>query len=312
MSRKRVAVREPFCPVGCQHPFSGAIHRVGAGGCTECIKFMAQGVQQQGEISARLIALEDEALRIRSANAIPSPQSPNKQVNALVASAQSFMTDIQHQQMSGYGQTKKSAQVSGGSGAAVAAASATTTAAASLTKVCTVGIHIEVANSPLGGRGGFATSILKKDQHITRYDGHRLDTATFERKLTCSRMDHCISKLPEEIRKAILKVRYNKTWAVTVGRSLIARICIDGTISASPLLDSLSDRGGFGIGSVLNSSDNTGVKPNCILLFIKRDNKFLLSNAGFFVPEEHEKYDGIIVALRQIEIGVEIFLCISS
>ena len=83
MSRKRVAVREPFCPVGCQHPLSGAIHRVGAGGCTECIKFMAQGVQQQGEISARLIALEDEALRIRSANAIPSPRSPSKEVNAL-------------------------------------------------------------------------------------------------------------------------------------------------------------------------------------------------------------------------------------
>ena len=122
MSRKRVAVREPFCPMGCQHPLSGAIHRVGAGGCTECIKFMAQGVQQQGETSARLIAIEDKALRIRSEKTIPSPRSPSKEVNALVASAQSFLTNIQHQQKSAFGQNNKSAQVSGGSGAAGAAA----------------------------------------------------------------------------------------------------------------------------------------------------------------------------------------------
>ena len=106
MRRTRVAVREPFCPLGCKKP-SGAICRVGSGGCAECVKFNALNVQQQGATSARLIELEDEAFRISSSTSIPTPNSPSKSVHDLVASARDIMTSIAHQRKSGFGSSFK-------------------------------------------------------------------------------------------------------------------------------------------------------------------------------------------------------------
>jgi hypothetical protein len=156
---------------------------------------------------------------------------------------------------------------------AAAAATAMTAENASLTRMCIVGIHIEVRDSEGRGRGVFSQSVLNKSQHITHNDGHRLDINNLHKKLICSRMNERISNLPQNTRSGILKLQYCKIWAVTVGRKRGARIMIDGTISACTFLDSVQNR----VGAILNSTMWSKIKPNCTLEWITRD-----KGSGYF------------------------------
>ena len=92
-SRKRVAAREPFCPLGCKAP-SGVTHRIGSGSCDDCYKFNSQNVQQQGQTSIRLIAMEDELSRLSSLSAIPVPTSPSREARAVVSDAHGILASM--------------------------------------------------------------------------------------------------------------------------------------------------------------------------------------------------------------------------
>ena len=104
--RKRVAVREPFCPLGCK-THTGATYRVGLGSCDSCVEFNGSTVAQQAITLAQLIAKEDELNSKSSLRLIPAgPPSPNGKRNKeskLIADAQNFIVSMQHQEKSGYG-----------------------------------------------------------------------------------------------------------------------------------------------------------------------------------------------------------------
>lgn len=189
---------------------------------------------------------------------------------------------------------------------AAAATTAMTAENASLTQMCIVGIHIEIRDSEGRGRGVFSQSVLNKGQRITYYDGHRLDVNNLHKKLICSRMSDCISNLPEDTKSDILKLQYCKIWAVTVGRKGSARIMIDGTISASTFLDSVPNRGGIGVGAIVNSTMWSNIKTNCTLVWIKRVSGHFRKSSIFY-PNDGEEYDAVIVADREIAIGEELF-----
>jgi hypothetical protein len=99
-------------------------------------------------------------------------------------------------------------------------------------------------------------------------------------------------------KQQIQQLRYSKIWALT-NRKGGARICIDGTVSASVILDDVPNRGGLGIGALLNSSHKSGKTPNCMLLSIPRVAENF-SMANYFYANEDEKEDIVAVTLRDI------------
>jgi hypothetical protein len=104
--RKRVAVREPFCPLGCKM-HTGATFKVGLGSCDSCVEFNGSTVAQKGIILAQLIAKEDELYSKSSLKVIPpgppSPHGKKTKDTELILDAQKIIVNMQHQQRSGYG-----------------------------------------------------------------------------------------------------------------------------------------------------------------------------------------------------------------
>jgi hypothetical protein len=74
----------------------------------------------------------------------------------------------------------------------------------------------------------------------------------------CSRVTNAISTLSGVKKAAILQLRFTKTWAVSVNRQRSCRVVVDGTISASPILDDVPNRAGIGLAAIANSSEGTG------------------------------------------------------
>jgi hypothetical protein len=144
-----------------------------------------------------------------------------------------------------------------------------------LTQVSVVGSEVEIRDSLGKGRGVFVkNAVAKKGKYVARYDGHRVDGATGEAKMLCSRMKRLMMSLSPEKKLQIQQIRYSKTYALA-NRGGGGRICIDGTISASTILDDVPNRGGVGIASLINSSDKSGIAPNCKLICIPRVMAFL-------------------------------------
>ena len=328
---KRVPVREPFCPLGCKTP-SGSIHRIGMGSCADCVQFQKQSVLQQGKISAQLIADEDAQHFAATQRLIPAaPPSPegkraSREATDTIVAALAFVIGLHHQKMSGFGgmpqspvskksDNKKvlakkkvdlpqdfalSADVSGKGGDS--SVSCNPTALSSLTKVLEIGQEIEIQDFAGQGRGLASKVEILKSQYVCHYDGDRVDSVTGQRLMLCKRTRANLLNLPADIQGKLRALEYCKNWAVTLNRGTnisvhggTRNIVIDGTLAASPLLDSFVDRGLIGPGSLMNSSQNTGMRPNCILIFVPWPSN-CFSVANFFVPTTSEMMMAILVA----------------
>ncbi len=171
-----------------------------------------------------------------------------------------------------------------------------------LTTVLEIGKGIAIRNIADSGRGLASTIFIKKTQYICYYDGDRVDANTGQILMVCRRTRENILSLPQGVQTQLRALKYNKTWALTLNRgSNITKfggtrdIVIDGTIAASRLLDHLVDRGLIGPGSLMNSSDKTGIPANCSLIFIPwQENSYSLANS--FFPTKSEKMMAVIVA----------------
>jgi hypothetical protein len=359
--RKRVAVREPFCPLGCK-THTGATYRVGLGSCDSCVEFNGSTVAQQAITLAQLIAKEDELNSKSSLRLIPAgPPSPNGKKgkdSELIADAQKLIVNMEHQQKSGYGASataegvddidhetagelkkrkimeakaieRKEAGEKKKKFASEAAKEAEarqfdiqdhqpqlpaeslkgsnvashSNSSSLLTKVLEVGQGIVIHNIPHSGRGLVSTVLIRKSQHICYYDGNRVDATTGQILMICKRTRDAILTLPQNIQTQLRALQYSKTWAVTLNRGTNIKlfggtprdVVIDGTIAASPIIDHLVNRGLIGPGSLMNSSQKTGIPPNCCLIFIPwHENSYSLAN--YFVPTMSEKMMAVLVA----------------
>jgi len=111
------------------------------------------------------------------------------------------------------------------------------------------------------GRGLFVRSqarSFKKGDLLTPYDGPRRDSRNGSLSMHCSRVTDAISTLSGVKKAAISQLRFTKTWAVSVNRQRSCRVVVDGTISASPILDDVPNRAGIGLAALANSSEGTG------------------------------------------------------
>jgi hypothetical protein len=301
MSGRRLQIRLAFCPLGCRNA-KGATFNVGSGSCDKCVSFSNSSVLEQGAISKTLIGIEDARSHEASLALIPSPAvSPkkgNKEAIDLTRDAQKFVAALHHQQVGGVGAAaQKPSEVECGD--ELTAEERKTKEAAELKTVSIIGIEVEIRESIGKGRGVFAKVIAKKGKYLARYDGNRVDMITGEMKMFCSRMKHLLTKVSPTKKFQIQQLRYSKTWALT-NRKGGTRVCIDGTVSASPLLDNVYNRGGVGIGAVLNSSHKSKIAPNCKLECIPRvAENFTMAN--FFFATKEERFDVVAVALRDIE-----------
>jgi hypothetical protein len=287
----RVAVREPFCPLGCKTT-SGAIYRIGLGSCTGCVSFNSQSVLLQGITITRLVAEEDALNSKSSTKEIPgpppSPDGKKTKEAETIAAAQKFFADCAHQVKSGFGaddslsekeqQANKAAVLKQKQKGQAAQKKAIEKTALNdrltevqfdiedtvpLTVVSIVGTEVEIRDSPGAGRGVFTKGIVKKGKYVARYDGDRVDPVTGDRRMFCSRVKRLMSTVSAVKKQQIQQLRYSKVWAL-INRKGGARICIDGTLSASVILDDVPNRGGLGIAALLNSSHKSGKAPNCI------------------------------------------------
>ena len=335
--RRRLPVRLAFCPSGCKNA-KGATFNVGSGSCDECVSFSNSSVLEMGTISQTLIGIEDARSYEASVAMIPSPPvSPkkgNREAVDLVRDAQRFVAALHHQEVGGVGARKPSDVECGDELTAEerktkeAAELKTATKKAekdrrematkfkeaqreasmfdldldtesALNAVSIIGIEVEIRESIGKGRGVFAKVFAKKGKHLARYDGNRVDGATGDTKMFCSRMKQLLTKVSTAKKLQIQQLRYSKTWALT-NRKGGTRVCIDGTVSASPLLDNVYNRGGVGIGALLNSSHKSKIAPNCKLVCIPRvAENFTMAN--FFFATKEEIFDVVAVALRDIE-----------
>ncbi len=171
-----------------------------------------------------------------------------------------------------------------------------------LTTVLEVGQGIVIRNIPNSGRGLVSTIPIRKSQYICNYDGNRVDATSGKVLMYCNRTRDAVLHLPPQVQEKLRALQYSKTWAVTVNRgSNITKfgggrdVVIDGTIAASHLLDIVVNRGLIGPGSVMNSSQKTGIPANCILIFIPW-HESCYSTANFFVPTGSEKMMAVLVA----------------
>ena len=332
--RRGLPIRLAFCPSGCKTA-KGLTYNVGSGSCDECVAFNKSSVLDQGAISQTLIGIEDGRSRDASIAFIPlppvSPNKGNKAAIQLAHDAQTYVAALFHQQAAGVGvwqpiadeltveerEANKAAELKSMAKKAAndrremdkkskeAQRQASMfdldhdTLQSELHRVSIIGVEVEIRESIGKGRGVFAKVLAKKGKHLARYDGNRVDGATGETKMFCSRMKHLMTKLSPIKRIEIQKLRYSKTWALT-NRKGGARVCIDGTVSASVLLDDLYNRGGVGIAALLNSSDKSGIAPNCKLQCIPRvAENFTMAN--YFFATAEEKFDIVVVALRDIQ-----------
>ena len=111
------------------------------------------------------------------------------------------------------------------------------------------------------GRGLFVRSqarSFKKGDLLTPYDGPRRDSRNGSLSMHCSRVTNAISTLSAVKKVQISQLRFTKTWAVSVNRQRSCRVVVDGTISASPILDDVPNRAGIGLAALANSSEGTG------------------------------------------------------
>jgi hypothetical protein len=119
----------------------------------------------------------------------------------------------------------------------------------------------EIRNVEGRGRGlfvhGQARTFTKGDL-LTPYDGPRRDSRNGSVCMHCSRVTNAIAKLSAQKQAQISKLQFTKTWAVSVNRQRSCRVVVDGTISASPILDDVPNRAGIGLAAVANSSEGTG------------------------------------------------------
>jgi hypothetical protein len=125
--------------------------------------------------------------------------------------------------------------------------------------------YFEIRNVEGRGRGLFVhrqARTFKKGDLLTPYDGPRRDSRNGSISMHCSRVTNAISKLSAEKQAQISKLRFTKTWAVSVNRQRSCRVVVDGTISASPILDDVPNRAGIGLAAVANSSEGTGTFTN--------------------------------------------------
>ena len=102
---------------------------------------------------------------------------------------------------------------------------------------------------------------LPKGKQISVYDGHR---TSMEGKvqLQCPRMVKLIQQYPE-----LATVPFTKSHLMLVpGQTRI--IVIAGAASAHPMLQTMPHHGDTGTGSCINSTQRTGIKPNCEKLVV--------------------------------------------
>jgi hypothetical protein len=241
--RTRVAVREPFCPLGCKTP-SGAIYRIGLGSCDDCVSFNSQSVLIQGNTITRLLAEEDALYSRSSTKSIPgpplSPDGKKAKDAETIAAAQKFFADKAHQVKSGFGaddslsekeqQAKKDADLKQKQKEQAAQKKAIEKKALKdrlaqdqfdvedtvpLTVVSIVGTEVEIRDSPGAGRGVFTKVIAKKGKYVARYDGDRVDLVTGSKRMFCSRVKRLMSTVSAAKKQQIQQLRYSKIWALT-------------------------------------------------------------------------------------------------
>ena len=105
-----------------------------------------------------------------------------------------------------------------------------------LTVVSIVGTEVEIRDSSGAGRGVFTNVIVKKGKYVAKYDGDRVDLVTGSTRMFCLRVKRLMSTVSAAKKQQIQQLRYSKIWALT-NRKGGARICIDGRLSASVILD---------------------------------------------------------------------------
>jgi hypothetical protein len=252
-SRRGHLARVALCPTGCKNT-AGKLMDIGHGGCDQCVHFNKQGVAEQGVISARLIEAENEVLREAAAIAIPMPTSPNKEANAVVRAGQSFHASLLYEQkqasrLGAAGEcgdeltaeerkTKEAAELKSATKNAEKDRRERETKSkeahrnesmfdldpdteSALKEVSIIGIEVEIRESIGKGRGAFAKVFAKKGKHLARYDGNRVDGATGETKMFCSRMKHLLTKVSPAKKLQIQQLRYSKTWALTNRKGVV-------------------------------------------------------------------------------------------
>ena len=104
---------------------------------------------------------------------------------------------------------------------------------------------------------------LFKGKAISAYDGHRT-TKDGKIQLRCPRMVDFLVRYPN-----LAKIPFSKTHLMSVP-SDTRNVVIEGGASAHVSLQNMDNHGGIGTGSTINSSQRTGLKPNCKGVWILR------------------------------------------
>ena len=142
-----------------------------------------------------------------------------------------------------------------------------------------LGDDVYVRMTATKGRGVFAARKFLKGTMRLEYMGNRSFKVGGGVVMTCNRMSHLIHALPETLQEKLRSIKYNATWAVSVGRMPGSSLCIDGCIASSSHLDGVANRGGLGLAALVNSSEDTRIPPNCVLKHVDRSaSSFTMQN----------------------------------
>lgn len=173
---------------------------------------------------------------------------------------------------------------------------------------CSVfGLDLEMKQTADKGRGIFVMVPVRKGKRVAEYMGNRHFKDGIV-AMECHKMLDLIRHLPPAMQSKLSSLKHDATWSINVswtnnkGTTAGALTSINGGISACSHLDVLKDRGGIGVAALANSSKNTGLKPTCKIVWIKRDTStFTMCNA--YHGSTEDCYDAVLIALRDIAVG---------
>ncbi len=325
-SRKRLSVREAFCPLGCKTS-TGSTRKVGSGSCDECFKFNAQTVLQQDMTSRLLIQNEDAVNLEASKKFIPTPPtSPsgktNREMDSTIKDAQCFVASTVHRQLTACGTpsptsllplpvtpvsvpvAKKKTDVK--KNIASAAVPKNNYSEFDLddddnatTREMTAIYGTEVVCRDAGdwGQNGlFFLVDLPKGKKISVYDGHR---TSMEGKiqLQCPRMVKLIQQHP-----LLATVPFTKSHLMLVPGET-RNMVIAGAASAHPMLQRMPRHGDIGTGSCINSTQRTGLKHNCKATWVERLSNEILKNVTGMTFEPDFYYELVFYLTEDVKAG---------
>jgi hypothetical protein len=280
---------------------------VGAGGelrCSKCEHKVYQCFSCQNRDKQKRAAAS-------ASKKTAAKQPPRSPLRLLQVDAEKFMATFAHahaSQAAAFAQQNQAGQIANSSANVTHPAPKQQSVVQDELNTCLVfGLDLEMKQTADKGRGIFIMVPLRKGQRVADYMGNRYFKDGIV-AMECHKMRDLISHFTPVMQSKLKSLKHDATWSINVswtnnkGTSAGALTSINGGISACWHLDLLKDRGGIGVAALANSSKNTGVKPTCKIVWIKRDaSTFTMCNA--YQGLAQDCYDAVLVALRDMAVG---------